>query len=183
MSDSSDSANSAGRKRQFIQVLVSHEIRLRAFALSLAGNWDAAEDILQEAMVVLWEKFEEFEPGTNFMAWAGRVVYLKAQEHRRRHAKAGVVPFGDEFLSKVADEATRLSDEMADRQRMLEQCVARLRPDQRELLRRRYEQGADIVGIARTLRRTAGAIRETLRRIRKQLFDCISRGLAAGGAA
>ena len=176
-------AASAARQRQFIQVLVSHEIRLRAFALSLAGNWDAAEDILQEAMVVLWEKFEEFEPGTNFMAWAGRVVYLKAHEHRRRQAKPGAVQFGDEFLSKVAEDATRLSDEMAERQRMLQHCVAKLRPEQRELLRLRYEQGADAVGIARALQRTAGAVRETLRRIRKQLFECISRGLAAGGAA
>ena len=177
-------AASAARKRQFIQILVSHEIRLRAFALSLAGNWDAAEDILQEAMVVLWEKFEEFEPGTNFMAWAGRVVYLKAHEHRRRQAKPGAgVRFGDEFLSKVAEDATRLSDEMAERQRMLQHCVTKLRPDQRELLRLRYEQGADAVGIARALHRTAGAVRETLRRIRKQLFDCINRGLASGGAA
>ena len=170
------------RKRQFIQLLVSHEIRLRAFALSLAGNWDAAEDILQDALCVLWEKIDEFQPDTNFMAWAGRVVYLKACEHRRRQAKPGV-RFGDEFLEKVAHEATRLSDEMVERQRMLELCVAKLRPEQKELLRLRYEQGADVVGIARALSRSAGAVRETLRRIRRALFDCISRGIAAGGAA
>jgi RNA polymerase sigma-70 factor (ECF subfamily) len=111
------------------------------------------------------------------------VVYLKAHEHRRRQAKPGEVRFGEEFLSKVADDAARLSDEMAERQRMLQNCVAKLRPDQRELLRLRYEQGADAAGIARALHRTAGAVRETLRRIRKQLFDCINRGLAAGGAA
>jgi RNA polymerase sigma-70 factor (ECF subfamily) len=170
-------------KRQFIQLLVSHEIRLRAFALSLAGNWDAAEDILQDALCVLWEKIDDFQPGTNFMAWAGRVVYLKACEHRRRQAQPGGVLFGDEFLETVARDATALSDEMVERQRMLEDCVGKLRPDQKELLRLRYEQGADAAGIARALSRSAGAVRETLRRIRRALFDCISRGLAAGGAA
>src|SRR5688500_9572297 len=160
-------SSDAARKRQFIQLLVSHEIRLRAFALSLAGNWDAAEDILQDALCVLWEKIDEFQPGTNFMGWAGRVVYLKACEHRRRQAKPGGVRFGDDFLEKVAQDATRLSDEMVERQRMLEVCVGKLRPDQKELLRLRYEQGSDIVGIARALSRSAGAVRETLRRIRR----------------
>ena len=172
-----------GRKRLFIQLLVSHEIRLRAFALSLSGKWDAAEDILQDAMCVLWEKWEDFKPGSDFMAWAGRVVYLKACEHRRRQARPGGVNFGEEFLEKVAHTATTLSDEMVERQRALEDCVGKLRPDHKELLRLRYEQGSDIVGIARALSRNAGAIRETLRRVRKALFDCISRRIAAGGVA
>lgn len=171
-------------KTQFIQLMVSHEIRLRAFALSLTGNWDVAEDVLQDALCVLWEKFHEFRPGTNFMAWAGRVVYLKAHEHRRRKGKGGTaVPFGDEFLRTVADEATNLSDEMSERQRLLEKCVAKLRPEQRELLRQRYELGTDIVAIARTLHRNAGSVREALRRVRKALFDCVSRARAAGGMA
>jgi RNA polymerase sigma-70 factor (ECF subfamily) len=171
------------QRRQFIQTLVSHEIRLRAFALSLSGNWDAAEDILQDALCVLWEKADEFEPGTNFMGWAGRVVYLKACEHRRRKAKPGGVNFGDEFLEKVAEEATQLSDEMVERQRLLQNCVAKLRPEQKEILRLRYEQGSDMSGIARALHRSAGAVRESLRRIRKGLFDCISRRATAGGVA
>ena len=171
-------------KTQFIQLMVSHEIRLRAFALSLTGNWDVAEDVLQDALCVLWEKFHEFDPGTNFMSWAGRVVYLKAHEQRRRQGKGGAgVPFGDEFLRTVADEATNLSDEMYERQRLLEKCVGKLRADQRELLRLRYDQGTDIVAIARALRRTAGSVREALRRIRKALFDCVNRARTAGGMA
>ena len=170
-------------RRQFIQTLVSHEIRLRAFALSLSGNWDAAEDILQDALCVLWEKADEFEPGTNFMAWAGRVIYLKACEHRRRKAKPGGINFGEEFLEKVAQEATSLSDEMVERQRALQSCVAKLRPDHREILRLRYEQGSDMNSIARAIHRSAGAVRESLRRIRKGLFDCISRHSTAGGVA
>src|SRR5919112_4255605 len=113
-------SDDSAQKRQFIQLLVSHEIRLRAFALSLSGRWDAAEDILQDAMCVLWEKWEEFTPGSDFMAWAGRVVYLKACEHRRRQARPGGVNFGDEFLAKVAADATLLSDEMVERQRLLQ---------------------------------------------------------------
>jgi RNA polymerase sigma-70 factor (ECF subfamily) len=154
--------------------------------LSLTGNWDVAEDVLQDALCVLWEKFHEFQPGTNFMSWAGRVVYLKALEQRRRKGKGGAaaaVPFGDEFLRTVADEATNLSDEMSERQRLLEKCVAKLRAEQRELLRLRYDQGTDIVGIARALRRTAGSVREALRRIRKALFDCVNRARTAGGMA
>ena len=41
---------------------------------------------------------------------------------RRRQGKGrAAVPFGDEFLRTVADEATNLSDEMYERQRLLEE--------------------------------------------------------------
>jgi RNA polymerase sigma-70 factor (ECF subfamily) len=177
------SAVSGDKRRQFIQQLVSHEIRLRAFALSLAGNWDVAEDILQDAMCVLWEKLDDFQAGTDFMAWAGRVVYLKACEHRRRQGKAAGVAFGEEFLAKVAEEAPRLSDEMVERQSLLQDCIDKLRPDHKKLLKLRYERGADIVGIAQSQSRSAGSVRETLRRVRRLLFDCVTRRQAAGGLA
>jgi RNA polymerase sigma-70 factor (ECF subfamily) len=109
------------------------------------------------------------------------VVYLKACEHRRRQGKAAGVVFGDEFLAKVAEAAPRLSDEMVERQTLLQDCIARLRPDQKELLQLRYERGADIVGIAQAQSRTAGSVRETLRRVRRLLFDCVTRRQAAAG--
>ena len=42
---------------------------LRAFAISLCGNVDRADDLVQEALLRAWANLDSFEPGTNMSAW------------------------------------------------------------------------------------------------------------------
>ena len=42
---------------------------LRAFAISLTGNIDQADDLVQEAMVRGLTYINQFQPGTNIQAW------------------------------------------------------------------------------------------------------------------
>jgi RNA polymerase sigma-70 factor, ECF subfamily len=43
--------------------------RLRAFAISLTGNIDQADDLVQEAIVRGLSYLDKFTPGTNMQAW------------------------------------------------------------------------------------------------------------------
>jgi RNA polymerase sigma-70 factor, ECF subfamily len=49
--------------------LVSTIPELRAFALSLCGNRDRADDLVQEALLSAWAHLDDFEEGTNMAAW------------------------------------------------------------------------------------------------------------------
>jgi len=42
---------------------------LRAFARSLTGNQEAADDLAQETLVKAWQSRASFIPGTNLKAW------------------------------------------------------------------------------------------------------------------
>ncbi|MBA3520361.1 MAG: RNA polymerase subunit sigma, partial [Rhizobiales bacterium] len=42
---------------------------LRAFAVSLAGNSERADDLVQETLMKAWAKFDTFQEGTNLRAW------------------------------------------------------------------------------------------------------------------
>ena len=42
---------------------------MRAFAISLCGNRDRADDLVQEALVKAWNHLDSFEQGTNLKAW------------------------------------------------------------------------------------------------------------------
>src|SRR3712207_3015099 len=42
---------------------------LRAFAISLSGNVDQADDLVQEAIMRGLTHLDSFEPGTNLQAW------------------------------------------------------------------------------------------------------------------
>src|SRR5438477_13093057 len=99
----------------FIRLYTKHEVRLRAFALSLIPNWADAEEVLQEANVVIWRKRGEFRPGTSFFSWAARVVHLTAKDFRKRRSRERL-QFDDRFYEAVADEADRSADELADRE-------------------------------------------------------------------
>lgn len=52
-------------KRQMVALIPS----LRAFARSLCGNPDMADDLAQEAMARAWKARGSFTMGTNFRAW------------------------------------------------------------------------------------------------------------------
>ncbi|MBL0370641.1 RNA polymerase sigma factor [Rhizobium sp. KVB221] len=42
---------------------------LRAFAVSLSGRHDRADDLVQDTIMKAWAKKTSFEPGTNMKAW------------------------------------------------------------------------------------------------------------------
>src|SRR5215213_1905193 len=42
---------------------------LRAFAISLTYNVDAADDLVQEAILRAWANIDRFQPGTSMSAW------------------------------------------------------------------------------------------------------------------
>ncbi|MEM9223840.1 MAG: sigma factor, partial [Pseudomonadota bacterium] len=42
---------------------------LRAFAVSLSGNPERADDLVQEALMKAWASIDVFEAGTNMRAW------------------------------------------------------------------------------------------------------------------
>ena len=170
----------AERIDEFVRLFTSHEVRLRAFVLSLVPNYADAEDVLQQANLMLWKKFDQFQPGTSFMSWAGRVVYLEAQQHRRRQGR-DKVQFGDAFLEAVARETTRdeVVSELGERERALGECIDKLQPDHREMLRARYEEGGSIERMAVRFNRSAEAIYNALSRIRRALYECVNQRVGA----
>jgi RNA polymerase sigma-70 factor, ECF subfamily len=49
---------------------------LRAFAISLCGNLDRADDLVQEALLRAWANLDSFEPGTNMSAWLFTILRI-----------------------------------------------------------------------------------------------------------
>jgi RNA polymerase sigma-70 factor (ECF subfamily) len=162
------------RTHAFIKLFTSHEARLSAFAMSLIPSWADADDVLQQTNLILWKKFDEFQLGTNFFAWAGRILYLEAKEFRKKKLRSKI-QFNDDLLEAVAATAVEMSDELADHQKVLGDCIAKLNHSQREILRIRYEEGGSVATIAAELNRSVKTIYNSLGFIRKALVDCVRR--------
>src|SRR5437016_9232787 len=58
---------------------------LRAFAISLSGNVDRADDLVQETLLRAMANIDSFEPGTNMSAWLFTILRnLFRSEYRKR---------------------------------------------------------------------------------------------------
>jgi RNA polymerase sigma-70 factor (ECF subfamily) len=65
------------RQEEFVQLLNGAHALLLRYVLSLLANRHDAEDVLQRASVVMWRRFATVEPGTDFVAWATTVAFMK----------------------------------------------------------------------------------------------------------
>ena len=68
----------ADRDRRFTEQLQRHHRRLYGYVFTLLRNHQDAQDVFQQTSLVLWEKFDEFQPDTNFLTWACTVARFKA---------------------------------------------------------------------------------------------------------
>ena len=148
------------------------------YALGLIHNATDAEEIVQETNVVLWRKFDEYEPGTSFESWACRVAYFEVLKFREKSARQRRV-FSARLVETLAAEAEEVADEFDDRRDALEGCLTRLRDVDRTLVLQRYQPGATTRGLAESRGRSVQGTRRSLHRIRMTLLECIQRQLAA----
>ena len=62
---------------------------LRAFARSLTGNQEGADDLAQETLVKAWQSRATFIPGTNLKAWLFTILHNLAITRMQRNARRG----------------------------------------------------------------------------------------------
>jgi RNA polymerase sigma-70 factor (ECF subfamily) len=74
--------SSPDRAEEFVFLLARHERLLGAYVMTMVPHPQDADDILQEAKVVMWRNFTKFEPGTNFGAWARKVAFHQVLAYR-----------------------------------------------------------------------------------------------------
>ncbi len=60
---------------------------LFATAFRITGNAARAEDLVQEAYVLAWQKFAQYQRGSNFKAWLFRILILTSKNEMRTQRK------------------------------------------------------------------------------------------------
>jgi len=168
----------AEKKRvdEFLRLYSRHYTHLQAFVLSIVPNWNDAEEILQESSTVLWEKFDQFQQGTNFLGWACRIARFECYRHLRGRKREHLL-FSESFANLVASETVHMADELDRRREALAQCVAKLKESERELLRLRYEKGYSGSETASRVGRSIHAIYKSMKIIRNKLYQCVQNQL------
>ncbi|MCU0791733.1 MAG: sigma-70 family RNA polymerase sigma factor [Opitutaceae bacterium] len=166
---------------RFIEALTRHQPVLEAFCHAQLANRADARDVLQETNLKLWEKSASWDPETSFLPWAFAVARFTILSHVRDRMRERVV-FDSDVVEIMAGECERAAAELPPRQEALGQCLQKLEPPHRSLLRDHYVSGHSLRDLATSLGRTEGALKMTMMRLRQQLGVCIDRNLKNAGA-
>ncbi len=167
------------RSEAFVRTLVEHERWLATYVYSLVASTADAEDILQECKVVLWRKFANFTPGTNFRAWARTIALHQILNYRRAEQRRPWSPLEQAFIEAVAAEIERRPEALDRRAEALRTCLQKLPHAHRAIVHLRYFDDCSIEEIATRSDRSAEAVYRLLSRIRKVLNDCVNREFAS----
>jgi RNA polymerase sigma-70 factor (ECF subfamily) len=162
----------------FVNLLLQYQQPLRVFIRALMPGRDEAWDVFQQTNAVLWSKQSEFQPGTNFRAWAFKVARFEVMAFFQKERRKGWLVFDGEMIDLMEDEMASEPAELEEHYRALDQCVSDLKPHDRELIRQRYLITGSLENYAKALGRAAGTLKTRLFRLRAALRDCVQRRLA-----
>jgi RNA polymerase sigma-70 factor (ECF subfamily) len=170
-------ARSEGSAPDFVSLFLAHQWRIHRYIVTLLSSQQDAEDLVQETAAVLWQKFGEFQSGTNFFAWSCKTAYLLVLEHRRKKSR-GIALLDNEVLEQLAIFAASDDSSPEIRLSALDQCLSKLPPRDRELIDQCYAVNVKVREVAAERERSAKSVRKSLGRIRRALLECVRRKLA-----
>jgi RNA polymerase sigma-70 factor, ECF subfamily len=143
---------------------------LRAFAVSLCGNPDRADDLVQETLMKAWSHLDSFTHGTNMPAWLFTILRNLFYSHYRKRKREVADPDGEMAgrLASLPDQLSRM--DLLD----LRAALQKLPDDQREAIilvgasGLSYEDAAGICGCA------IGTMKSRVNRARSRLAELLS---------
>ncbi|MEZ6061470.1 MAG: sigma-70 family RNA polymerase sigma factor [Planctomycetaceae bacterium] len=176
----SDADNSSTPDESFIRAFSQSQRPLYLYILPLVGNPADADEVLQETNLVIWKKWSQFQAGTNFVAWGRAIARLEVFRFRRQRPTK--MQFLDsQLLEVIAEEVATRSPELQRKHDALSECLGKLRPQDRQLIRMRYSSNVTGDQVAEELGRPANSVYQSLGRIRRVLMECVRRQLAGSG--
>lgn len=164
-----------------LRTALEHRVELMAYARSLLGNYAEADDAVQEAMLVVVKKYDQFQEGTSMLAWCRAIVRLevlriKQQHHRERSLVERML---DDAIDATFDEfqTSQRRDDARVWHDALERCLGRVPKRGRKVLQARFVDELSYRQIGQRVGMTLEAVRKALFRLKKQLRACVETSL------
>jgi RNA polymerase sigma-70 factor (ECF subfamily) len=159
----------ASESQDFKRELISTLPSLRAFAVSLSGHYDKADDLVQDTVMKAWAKQTSFEMGTNMKAWLFTILRNEFYSQMRKRGRE-VQDSDGTFTERMAVHPSQYGImDLGDFKRALDS----LPDDQREAIVLigasgfSYEEAAEICHCA------VGTMKSRVSRARTKLQDIL----------
>lgn len=159
-------------REHFLSLFLRSEREIFRYVAALVPHVADAEDIVQETALLLWEKFEAYDPALPFTPWACRFALNKTRQWLERRQRWRIL-LENGLAEELAQRREDLKPELELRLSHLAGCLSKLPEDQRSLVEGYYYRREGIEKLARDFRRTVASTYKTLQRVRGALQICI----------
>jgi RNA polymerase sigma-70 factor (ECF subfamily) len=168
--------------QQFAELFVTYQARVYGYITTLLPNRHDADDVFQQTSLILWKKWEQFDPSRSFVPWACGIAHNEVRNFLRCRGADHVV-FNEKLIADLADVRLQSQAILEPRRLALVGCMKKLDFMCRQLLERCYAGRESIQTIAQQFHTTPNALYLRLRRIRRDLHQCIHRAICEEAAA
>jgi len=142
-----------------------HADAIRRFIYRRTGDMALSEDLCNDVFVRVIEGLPGYtDRGLPIEAWIYRIARDRIIDHYRKQTHRQQYPL-DEEHAVVSDVSTVESDDT------LQQMLARLNPEQQQVLLLRYRDDLTFAQIAQTMHRSEGAVKQLRLRGIQQLKE------------
>jgi RNA polymerase sigma-70 factor (ECF subfamily) len=144
----------------FSRLMRRHEARLLGFLTRMLGHGDDARDVCQDVFVEVWRSRHRYRPEGRFVGWLFRIARSRAiGRGRRRQLQTLLLGRLRAAPTTPATGADDVVDDRAKRRR-LEQALARMPAEAREVLALRHGAGLEYPAVAEVLGVSEAAARQ-----------------------
>jgi len=166
-----DPVNDANTKR-FLRLFVDNQNTIFSYIFAMVYDNNIADDVLQDTVALMWERFESYQEGTNFGAWGVTIARYKLMDYfkKNRHKYTAI---SDDLLGKISHTTQQRLGKIDERTAALRDCIQKLNDRDRRLLEIRYEKGLKVKEIARQMNRPIQGLYQAMSRIHHTLLQCI----------
>lgn len=152
----------AGERGALDELLQSVQQPLFGYLLRLVGERALAEDVLQDAFVLIYRKLRWLEAPLLFRPWAYRIASREALKAMKRERRWAEQIRDDEVLGALAAPPTEEGEFEPELIERLPQLVARLSPASRAVLVLHYMHEMSLTEVADVLGLAAGTVKSRL---------------------
>jgi RNA polymerase sigma-70 factor, ECF subfamily len=163
----------ADRQDEFLRLFSQHSRRIYEFILTLLVNHADAEEVYQNTCVVLWRKFDSYDPTRSFYPWACRIAQLEMLDLVRQGKRTYTL--STDVLEILIDEMAAQASSSAARHDALEDCLKKLDAGDRQLIEHRYYHQERPKEMATARSQPVYSIYRALSRIHDALRECVER--------
>ena len=162
----------AGNSLSFEVLVTRYQDRLYTAMISVVGNTDEAEDVVQEAFIQAYLKLDTFQQNSRFFTWLYRIAFNFALAKRRRRRGHLSLDESRELSGSEPTSKTEAPDARMSRSEdvsLVHQALAILSEDHRSILVLREMEDLAYEEIAEVLQISIGTVRSRLNRARFSL--------------
>lgn len=164
----------------FVRLWTCHQAEVGRYIFSMIPRQADAAEVLQDVSVLLWKKWDKYDPERPFVPWAIRFAYLEILKWRQKLAREKLV-FSDSLLEQLHSRHDEEMPLMEARRSALTQCMEVLNEQQQKWVRLRYGRHGAVKQEAAESGVSMHKVYYALEKIRDQLQDCIEQRLRKEG--